>query len=71
MAKTNPLLQFGNVPVSAAMLESCFPELDAPNKKVRALEKKVLLEFILPGLLKMGLILRKREATILTISGNA
>lgn len=39
MAKTNPLLQFGNVPVSAAMLESCFPELDAPNKKVQALEK--------------------------------
>lgn len=39
MSKTNPLLQFGNVPVSAAMLESCFPELDAPNKKVQALEK--------------------------------
>ncbi len=39
MSKINPLLQFGNVPVSAVSIESCYPELDAPKKKVQALEK--------------------------------
>ena len=38
MAKTNPLLQFGNIPVSTAILETCFSALIAPQKKIHALE---------------------------------
>lgn len=39
MKKSNPLLQFGNVPTTAAVLESCFSNLEAPQKKIQALEK--------------------------------
>lgn len=38
MAKANPLLQFGNIPVSTATLETCFSALTSPQKKIHALE---------------------------------
>ena len=38
MAKANPLLQFGNIPVSTATLETCFSALTSPQKKIQALE---------------------------------
>ena len=38
MAKANPLLQFGNIPVSTATLETCFSALASPQKKIHALE---------------------------------
>ena len=37
--KKNPLLQFGNIPVRFDAIASCFPELSAPEKKIRALER--------------------------------
>ncbi|MBR5651829.1 MAG: hypothetical protein IKW93_06410 [Bacteroidales bacterium] len=38
--KKNPLLQYGNVPVSGKMIESCYPQLEVPSKKVQSLEKE-------------------------------
>lgn len=38
MVKANPLLQFGNIPVSTAVLETCFSALTSPQKKIHALE---------------------------------
>ncbi|MBQ8956949.1 MAG: hypothetical protein IJ057_00370 [Bacteroidales bacterium] len=35
----NPLIQFGNVPITVSTLRSCFTDLDAPQKKIIALEK--------------------------------
>lgn len=35
----NPLLQFGNIPISSGTLKSCFANLSAPEKKILALEK--------------------------------
>lgn len=35
----NPLLQFGNIPVQAGMLATCFGQLASPAKKLQALEK--------------------------------
>jgi len=35
----NPLLQFGNVPIQASVVESCFADMSAPEKKIQALEK--------------------------------
>lgn len=40
MSKTNPILQFGNIPVTTATLETCFSRLEAPHKKVQALVKE-------------------------------
>jgi len=37
--KKNPLLQYGNVPVTNQMIASCFDELNVPQKKIQALEK--------------------------------
>lgn len=34
----NPLLQFGNIPVQAGMLKTCFDYLASPSKKLQALE---------------------------------
>ena len=39
MTKTNPLLQFGNVPVSSATIETYFSGLSSPQKKIQALKK--------------------------------
>lgn len=38
--KKNPLRQYGNVPVSGKMIESCYPQLEVPSKKVQSLEKE-------------------------------
>lgn len=38
--KKNPLLQYGNVPVSGKMIESCYQPLGAPSKKIQSLEKE-------------------------------
>ena len=38
--KKNPLLQYGNVPVSGKMIESCYHQLGTPSKKVQSLEKE-------------------------------
>lgn len=38
--KANLLLQFGNIPVTTATLESSFSTLGAPHKKIQALEKE-------------------------------
>lgn len=35
----NPLIQFGSIPVSGAMVKSCFPGLSSPEKKTYALCK--------------------------------
>ncbi|MBQ9671654.1 MAG: hypothetical protein IJV34_02215 [Prevotella sp.] len=37
--KKNPLLQFGNTPVTTGMLLSSFKALSAPEKKIQALER--------------------------------
>lgn len=34
----NPLLQFGNTPITADILASCYGHLSAPQKKIEALE---------------------------------
>jgi hypothetical protein len=39
MFKKNPLIQFAGIPVSGAIIRSCFPDLASPEKKVQALEK--------------------------------
>ena len=39
MTKKNPILQFGNVPISASVLETCFSGMESPQKKIQALEK--------------------------------
>ena len=39
MTKKNPILQFGNVPISASVLETCFSGMVSPQKKIQALEK--------------------------------
>ena len=35
----NPLLQLGNIPVTASTLESLFPHIKGGNQKIRLLEK--------------------------------
>ena len=40
MAKANPLLQFGNVPIDFATVASLFPEIKCKHNKVSALEKR-------------------------------
>lgn len=37
--RKNPLIQFGNVPITLSALRSCFLGLEAPQKKIIALEK--------------------------------
>ena len=39
MTKKNPILQFGNVPINASVLETCFSGMESPQKKIQALEK--------------------------------
>lgn len=39
MAKANPLLQFGNIPIESKTIEACYKDLKAPIKKVQSLEK--------------------------------
>ena len=39
MFKKDPLIQFAGIPVSGAIIRSCFPDLASPEKKVQALEK--------------------------------
>ena len=38
--KKNHLLQYGNVPVSGKMIESCYHQLGTPSKKIQSLEKE-------------------------------
>lgn len=38
--KKSPLLQYGNVPVTGKMIESCFSLLNAPSKRIQYLENE-------------------------------
>ena len=40
MKKTNPLLQFGNVPVTFAEVASLFPDIKSKHDKISAMEKR-------------------------------
>lgn len=59
----NPLLQLGNIPVTAAALESLFPNIKGSHQKIRLLERdKQIIR------LKKGLYVCNPDITVKTLS---